>query len=134
MRRFLVSLFMLAILAGAAVPASAQSSGPYPGVDAGAVNGTNASNGGPELRWNVYSKRWEFAPTHGVLLYNSYEHAYQFASPNASLRYNPYTKKYEYAPPNSELKYNSYENTWQFAPPDSYLRQNPYTKRWQWVY
>lgn len=132
MRRFLASLFLLTLLAGVAVPVSAQSSGPYP--DTGPANGTNGSSGGPELRWNVYTKRWEFAPTNGVLLYNSYERVYQFASPNASLLYNSYTKKYEYAPPGSELKYNSYENTWQFAPADAYLRQNPYTKRWQWVY
>lgn len=134
MRNALASLLFLLILTEAAVPAGAQSSGPYPGAEAAPSNGTSAASSGPELRWNVYTRSWEFAPTRGVLLYNSHERVYQFASPNASLRYNTYTRKYEYAPPGSELKYNSYENTWQFAPSDAYLRQNPYTKRWQWVY
>lgn len=135
MRRLLSFLWLFVLLVVASVSVHAQDS--YPGSSDGPYNATSSQSSaseGPSLRWNVYSKRYEWAPTNGVLLYNSYEHVYQFASPNASLLYNAYTKKYEYAPPGSELKFNSYENTWQFAPPNAYLRQNPYTKRWQWVY
>jgi len=85
------------------------------------------------LRYNPYTRKYEFAEEDMKITYNEWERKYEYGYDNTRelnpynmrhsskgrvLKYNPYTLQYENVPEHWVIRYNVYEGRHEYGPPE----------------
>jgi len=85
------------------------------------------------LRYNPYTRKYEFAEKDMKITYNEWERKYEYGYDNIRelnpynmkhsskgrvLKYNPYTRQYENVPEHWVIRYNVYEGRYEYGPPE----------------
>jgi hypothetical protein len=85
------------------------------------------------LRYNPYTRKYEFAERDMKIAYNEWERKYEYGYDNIRelnpynmrhsskgrvLKYNPYTLQYENVPEHWVIRYNVYEGRYEYGPPE----------------